>query len=187
VEMAVRRVTRLDRQNDKHLKRHKRRAELAFTSVPIFLFYLKEAHSGALVLPASNVWAFLVFSENCCYFLACCLQRKNQGSTVTGTTGATVGSCNVKKPAPSHSSVFFLLHSLGFIHFVPFRNEEHVEDDCRFPEGAKYGNTPLDPLAFSIWSRVTHRTHLSSTGPFFIITGNEIPTRAKQNNNLKEN
>jgi len=61
VEMAVRRVTRLDRQNDKHLKRHKRRAELAFTSVPIFLFYLKEAHSGALVLPASNVWAFLIF------------------------------------------------------------------------------------------------------------------------------
>ena len=107
MEMAVRRVTRLDRQNDKHLKRHKRRAELAFTSVPIFLFYLKEAHSGALVLPASNVWAFLVFSENCCYFLAFCLQRKNQGSTVTGTTGATVGSCIVKKPAPSHSSVFF--------------------------------------------------------------------------------
>ena len=80
LDMAVRRVTRLDRQNDKHLKRHKRRAELTFTSVPILLSLPeKKTHSGALVQPASNVWAFLIFFGNFCYFfffLVCYCKEK---------------------------------------------------------------------------------------------------------------
>ena len=175
--MAVRRVTRLDRQNDKHLKRHKRRAELTFTSVPILLslpeknaFRRTRTTSQQCLGISDFFWKFLLFF----FLFGLLLQRKNQGSTVTGAAGATVGSRNVKNGNEPFIGFFFPPLSLsGSFISVHFETKSMLKMTVRFPEGAKYGNTPLDPLAFSIWSRVTHRSHLSSTGPFFIITGNE--------------
>ena len=75
LDMAVRRVTRLDRQNDKHLKRHKRRAELTFTSVPILLslpeknaFRRTRTTSQQCLGISDFFWKFLLFIF---FYLAC--------------------------------------------------------------------------------------------------------------------
>ena len=81
LDMAVRRVTRLDRQNDKHLKRHKRRAELTFTSVPILLSLPEKKNAFRRTRTTSQqclgisdfFWKFLLFIF---FFLACYCKEK---------------------------------------------------------------------------------------------------------------